>query len=190
MSAKTLVVIVGPPAVGKMTVGRALSGQTGFPLFHNHVPIEAVLPLFEFGSPEFNRLVGGFRRAVLAEVVESELDGLIYTIMFDFGSPKELEFLERLKAQFSAPRWRVVMVELEAGLEIRLKRNATPSRLSAKPSKRDVAASQARLLDAEERYQLNSSGDFPHAEHLKINNSTLAPEEAAAEVAAHFGLVS
>jgi len=38
---KTLVFIVGPPAVGKMTVGRELSSLTGFPFFHNHLTIEA-----------------------------------------------------------------------------------------------------------------------------------------------------
>ena len=48
---QTLVVIVGPPAVGKMAVGTELSALTGLPLFHNHLSIEAVLPVFDFGSP-------------------------------------------------------------------------------------------------------------------------------------------
>ena len=60
-SQSTLVFICGPPAVGKMTVGLELSALTGIPLFHNHLGIEAVLPVFEFGSPAFNRLVGGLR---------------------------------------------------------------------------------------------------------------------------------
>lgn len=74
---KTLVVIVGPPAVGKMTVGLELSDLTGIPLFHNHLSIEAVLPVFEFGSEPFNRLVSGFRRQVFTEVAQSELAGLV-----------------------------------------------------------------------------------------------------------------
>ena len=189
MSPKTFVVLVGPPAVGKMTVGKALSAQTGFPLFHNHIPIEAVLPVFEFGSPEFDRLVSGFRRAILEEVARSELPGLVYTIMFDFADPRELQLLELLKSQFAPPEWRLVVAELEATLEVRLERNASPNRLAAKPSKRDVAASQARLLAAEEKHQLNSSGDFPYAEHVKINNTTLTPAEAAARIAERFDLV-
>lgn len=187
---KTFVVIVGPPAVGKMTVGQALSDRTGFPLFHNHLPIEAVLPVFEFGSPEFNRLVSGLRRAMLREVKESDLRGLVYTIMFDFANPRETDFLGKLKSQFSPPAWRLVVAELEADLQTRLERNATPERLAAKPSKRDVDASRARLLAAEDRYQLNSSGTFPYAEHVKINNSTLMPEEAAAQIVEYFRLES
>ena len=188
VSAKTVVVIVGPPAVGKMTVGMELSARTGFPLFHNHIPIEAVLPVFEFGSPEFNRLVSGFRRAVLREVVESELPGLIYTIMFDFSNPSEIDFIRRLETMFEPGGGRVVVVELEADLDTRLFRNATEDRLVAKPSKRDVEASRARLLAAEERFQLNSNGDFPFEDHLKIDNSTLAPGEVAARIADHFGI--
>ena len=185
---KTLVLILGPPAVGKMTVGRALSAQTGFPLFHNHVPIEAVLPVFEFGSPAFNRLVSGFRQAMVTEVAQSDLPGLIYTIMFDFGNPKELDFIERMKSRFAPPTWRVVLAELEADLEERLIRNGTHERLAAKPSKRDVEASQARLLAAEEKYQLNSDETFPYADHVKIDNTALTPDEAARRIAAHFDL--
>lgn len=189
-SPKTFVVIVGPPAVGKMTVGAALSARTGFPLFHNHVPIEAVLPVFDFGTPPFNRLVSGFRQAMLREVAESDLAGLVYTIMFDFADPREIEFIDALKSRFAPPAWRVVVAELEADLKVRLERNASPDRLSAKPSKRDVDASRARLLAAEERYQLNSSGPFPYAEHVKIDNTVLTPEEAADLVVEHFGLVA
>ena len=108
--------------------------------------------------------------------------------MFDFADPREIQFIERLKERFSPPEWRVVIAELEADLEVRLVRNASPERLAAKPSKRDVPASQARLLAAEERHQLNSSGVFPHADHVKINNTALTPDEAAARIVSHFGL--
>jgi len=31
-----LLVIFGPPSVGKMTVGREVAARSGFRLFHNH----------------------------------------------------------------------------------------------------------------------------------------------------------
>lgn len=71
----TLVFIIGPPAVGKMTVGLELSALTGIPLFHNHHSIEAVLPVFDFGTEPFNRLVSGFRDRMFIEVAESEFPG-------------------------------------------------------------------------------------------------------------------
>jgi len=53
-----LVVIFGPPAVGKMTVGRALTAQSRFRLFHNHAVLEPLLEVFDYGTPPFMRLVG------------------------------------------------------------------------------------------------------------------------------------
>ena len=49
----TLVYIYGPPASGKLTVATRLSALTGMPLFHNHLTVNAVTPVFAFGSPPF-----------------------------------------------------------------------------------------------------------------------------------------
>ena len=38
--------IIGPPAVGKMTVGTVIAQRTGLRLFHNHQTIDLVLPFF------------------------------------------------------------------------------------------------------------------------------------------------
>ncbi len=187
-SRSTLVFICGPPTVGKMTVGLELSALTGIPLFHNHLSIEAVLPVFEFGSPAFNRLVGGFRDRMFNEVAESDLPGLIFTMMWAFDLPSELAFVKKKKAIFESQGSRTVFVELCADLATRLSRNSTELRLSSKPSKRDVAASRERLLASEERYQLNSNGDFPFPEHLKIDNTHLEPRIVAEQIVARFDL--
>lgn len=60
----TLVVIFGPPAVGKMTVGMELERLTGMRLFHNHMTVDPVLQFFPFGSEPFSKLVGKFRRQI------------------------------------------------------------------------------------------------------------------------------
>lgn len=185
---KTLVFLIGPPAVGKMTVGEALSGRTGLPLFHNHLSIEAVLPIFEFGSPPFGRLVSGFRERVFEEVAESDHDGLIFTYVWAFDQPGDRTFVERMKGIFESRGGRSVFVELWANLDTRLERNATESRLQRKPSKRDLAGSRTRLLDIENRYRLRSDGDFPFAEHLAIDNTTLDPDAVAERIATNFSL--
>ena len=51
-----LIFIYGPPATGKLTVGRMVSELTGLPLFHNHLVVDAVAAVFPFGSPDFIRL--------------------------------------------------------------------------------------------------------------------------------------
>jgi hypothetical protein len=188
MQRKTLVMLIGPPAVGKMTVGRALERLTEFPLFHNHMTIELVLPFFPFGSAPFDRLVGAFRRQLFLEVAASELDGLIFTYVWAFEDPSDQRFVEETMAVFQTHGWRTVFVELWADLDTRLERNATAARLAEKPSKRDVAASNARLLDLDRRHRLTSDGAFPFPDHLRIDNSRLAPDAVAERVADHFGL--
>lgn len=186
---KTLVWLLGPPAVGKMTVGLELSRLTGIPLFHNHLSIEAVLPVFAYGTPPFNRLVGRFRDQVFVEAAQSDLPGLIFTMMWAFDIPTELSFVEKQKAVFEARGARTVFVELQADLEVRLARNESAQRLAAKPSKRDIEASRERLIAAESRYQLDSKGDFPFADHLRIDNSELSAAAVAEHIAAHFDLI-
>lgn len=51
-----LVFLHGPPASGKLTIARELSRLTGLPVFHNHLVVDTLLEVFEFGSPEFVEL--------------------------------------------------------------------------------------------------------------------------------------
>ena len=186
--AKTLVILIGPPAVGKMAVGRALEALTGLPLLHNHMTIDLVLPFFDFGSAPFTRLVGGFRRAIVDEVAASESPGMIYTYVWAFGEPSNRAHVESLMKTFSDQGGRTVFAELAAPLEIRIARNETPLRLAEKPSKRDVVASTARLLDADKKYTMNSDGDFPYPNHLRVDTGDVSPEEAAQRIAEAFDL--
>jgi hypothetical protein len=187
---KTLVWICGPPAVGKMTVGLELSDITGLPLFHNHLSIEAVLPVFRYGSPPFNRIVAQFRDSVFAEAARSDLPGLIYTMVWAFDHPGDLRFVEKQRAVFESEGGRVVYVELVADLDTRLLRNASEPRMSTKPSKRDVEASRRRLLESDEAYQLDSRDSFPFPEYVRIDNTRLDPRTVAEQIAVHFELPS
>ena len=49
-----LVILFGPQAVGKMTVGQELAKQTGLKLFHNHMTIDLVSNFFDYGTVELS----------------------------------------------------------------------------------------------------------------------------------------
>jgi len=79
-------------------------------------------------------------------------------------------------------------VELIAPQEVRLQRNATENRLKHKASKRDIEASNARLVRDDENYRCESlPGEIPFPNYLRIENSDLTPEEVAARIKSHFG---
>jgi hypothetical protein len=184
-----LVIIFGPPAVGKMTVGLALESLTGMKLFHNHATIELVRPFFEFGTPPFYRLVSDFRIRIFEEVAKSALPGLIFTYVWALDNVNDRKFIDEASAIFSAVGAAISFVELEAPQSERLRRNETELRLSQKPSKRDLAASKQNLLVADEKYRLNSSGDFFYPDrHLKLDNSSMEPEIAARRIQERFNL--
>ena len=188
-TASTLVFIVGPPAVGKMTVGVELAKRTGLRLFHNHHTIELVLRFFPFGTPPFGRLVNEFRRRIFEEVAGSDLPGLIFTYVWAFDQPGDHAEVAHLADIFASRGGRVLYVELQATQQERLRRNETEFRLAEKPSKRDVAASRARLLEHDAAYRLNSAGEFQgRADYLRIDNTDLPPETVAERIIDHFAL--
>lgn len=163
-----------------MTVGQALASSTGLKLFHNHMTIEMVLPIFEFGTPPFGRLVHEFRSRIIEEVARSTLPGLIFTYVWDLDHPGDRVLIEGYADLFRNEGGDVYFVELQAPLAARLERNRTPERIKHKPSKSDLQASEARLLSNEHRHRMNTHGDFFYTErYLKLNNENLSPTEAA-----------
>lgn len=184
-----LVIIFGPPAVGKMTVGYELTKLTGLKLFHNHMTIDLVLNFFEFGEPPFYRLINDFRRLIFEEAAKSDLKGLIFTFVWAFDQESDKDFIDKSCRIFREKGADVYFVELEADFDERLKRNETAFRLSQKAPKRDLEKSKANLLELEAKYQLNSNNDFFYTEnYLKINNTNLSAEETARKIAEEFGL--
>jgi AAA domain len=185
----TLLFIIGPPAVGKMTVGQQIATRTGLRLFHNHLAIEPVLRFFPFGSPPFGRLVDRFRRDLIEEVAASDLPGLIFTYVWAFDLPEDERAVDQFAEPFRRRGGRVLFLELEASQEERLQRNQGVSRLAEKPSKRDIGFSKRNLIELDRRHRLSSEGQFDdRTDYLRINNTRLEPAHVATVAISHFGI--
>ncbi|MEM1374660.1 MAG: AAA family ATPase [Pseudomonadota bacterium] len=184
-----LVFIIGPPAVGKMTVGQELARRTGYTLFHNHVAIEVVAPFFSYGTPEGRRLVGEIRRAFFDAFAADTKGDYIFTFVWAFGEPGEREFIEGAADQFKAAGHEVFWVELEADFDVRLKRNTTANRLENKPTKRDIDWSNQHIREVEKQYRFTSvPGELAYENYLRIENTDMEALDVADEICAHFGL--
>lgn len=184
-----LVIIFGPQAVGKMSVGQELEKLTGLKLFHNHMTIELVSHFFDYGSPSGKRLVGLFREEIFKEVAKSDLPGLIFTYVWAFDLPSDREYVEHISRIFESQGGEVYYVELEADLEERLIRNRDPHRLLHKPSKQNLERSERDLLRTLEKYRLNSlDGEIKKLNYIKINNTACPPNEAAKIIQERFRL--
>ena len=186
---QVLVVVVGAPAVGKMTVGQAIAERTGLRLFHNLVSLDVARRYFEWSSAGLHRISEGIRDLVLSEVAASDLPGLVFTGAWRFDVPADHETVARYTRPFRERGSRVVFVELETSQAVRLARNETAFRLAEKPSKRDLQGSRAHLLEQDTRHRFTTGGAFDgRADWLRIDNTQLTPDEAAQQVIAHFAL--
>jgi D-alanyl-D-alanine carboxypeptidase len=107
--------------------------------------------------------------------------------------PSDWEYLEWVKSFFAPYGTEFYYVELVADRDVRMQRNVTENRLEHKASKRDIEASNARLLRDDAAHRMESlPGEIPFENYIKIDNTELAPETVAqmtAEGASGDGLL-
>lgn len=182
------VMIFGPQAVGKMTVGQELAKKTELKLFHNHMTIELLEPLFGF-SPHLWELSTLFRKEIFKTMAESKMEGLIFTYVWAFDQQEDWDFVNETCEIFESAGSEIYFVELEADVEERLERNKNPHRLEHKPTKRNVEESENELKDSMVKYRLNSrKGEIKKEQYIKINNTNLSPTEVADLISDTFHL--
>lgn len=186
-----LLVLSGPPAVGKMTVGRAIAENSQFTLFHNHATIEPLLEIFgSWDHPAFTVLKDEFRVRVLEEAARHDVD-LVFTFVWPVDDPADADTVRSYIAPFVQAGREVAFVELDAPLDVRLERNQGESRLSEKKSKRDLAWSDAHVREtADQRTTTDPENPSPADavlaghRHLRLDTSGLAAEDTAQRILA------
>tara|TARA_B100001094_G_C18014173_1_gene711674 strand:+ start:276 stop:866 length:591 start_codon:yes stop_codon:yes gene_type:complete len=187
------VLIFGPVAVGKMTVGQELAQKTGFKLLHNHMTIEPLLNIFDYGTKEFTYLNSLFRHEILTQVAQSQLPGFIMTYAWALDIAEDKKEVDSYLEHFKQVGSEIYFVELEASENTRINRNKTKNRLEHKPSKRDLNFSHQNLIEAGKKYTENSNDNLPffyQDNYIKIDNETATPADTAATILSKFDLLS
>ena len=181
-----LIVITGSGAVGKMTTGQELMKITDFRLFHNHMMIEPVLEIFgKFDGNAVSRL----REVVFEEFMKTSYQGMIFTYMWAFDMQEDWDYIKSVAERFEATGGTVYYVELVADRAVRLERNKSENRLKNKASKRDIEASEGRMLREETKYRIVSKdGEIPFENYIKIDNTNLEPDVVARMIKERFNL--
>ena len=119
----------------------------------------------------------------------SDLPGLIFTYVWTLEDPGDKVQIDSYAEIFRQQGGNIYFVELEASQEVRIERNKTPFRLEQKASKRNIIGSEKHLLEADRRHKLNTNDDFFYQEnYIKINNTTLSPQDTAHHILEAFGI--
>jgi hypothetical protein len=184
-----LVVIFGPPAVGKATVGVELARLTGFKLFHNHVSLDAVTAVFDWGSEPFKVLVEEMRLRFIEEAARADVD-LIFTFVWAFDIPGDRDIIDSYKAIAEGHLGQVLFVELQALQAVRMQRNGGEDRARMK-RRTEESRTGEWIAQFEQGHVFTAPEPFFYPEaFLRVDTTNIRPDEAAQAIIAYFGLVS
>src|SRR5918995_574132 len=174
-----LIFLHGMPGVGKLTVASELANLTGFRLFHNHLTVDLVLSVFEFGSQPFVELRERIWLDTFAQACDAKLEGLIFT--FAFEKTVRDQFLPDVVKLVESQGGEVVFVSLYCD-SAELKRRLT------NPAREKFG----KLTSLELFRQLNSNGTFDTPDHvpnrISVDTTNITPLEAARRIATELNL--
>jgi hypothetical protein len=174
-----LIFLYGQPATGKLTVAKELAALTGLKLFHNHLAVDLLLSVFEFGSAPFIALREQIWLSVFASACDANTEGLIFT--FAPETTVRPEFIPNAMETVRSHGGEIIFVELICPLD-ELKRRI--------PS--DSRAQYQKLVSVSLFEQLHSAGVFSTTHmpppEISIDTSLCSQSEAASRIAATLSL--
>jgi hypothetical protein len=169
-----LVFLYGLPATGKLTVAQELSAITGYKLFHNHLAVDLLLSVFDFGSPPFVDLREQIWLSVFDHACRGQLPGLIFT--FAPEATVRPGFVDRVVNLVTRDRGEVIFVEL----------TCSPAELKRRidsPSRRQFG----KLTSVPLFEQLQAEGKLDASQmpapSLSIDTAACTPQQAATQIA-------
>ena len=171
-----LIIIHGPPAAGKLTVANEIAKLTGYKVFHNHLSIDYVKSVFEFGGPEFWRVVGLVRYPMIAEAARQNID-LIHTFCYEFGVDDD--HFAALISSAEDNGGEVHLVLLNCRDEERRRRIDNESR---------VRIGKLTDPDSVGRNNIDLTSTYPGRETLVLDTTETSAVETAERIIEYFGL--
>lgn len=174
-----LVILYGPPAVGKLTVAQELATLTKFKIFHNHLTVDFLDPIIRYGTEGFFQLLDRIRLAIFETAAKQELPGMIFTFVYAKGHDDE--FIRKAIITIENNGGEIHLVRLHCDEKELLKRVVEPSRQEFRKIK-TIDALKKNLADDD----LTSS--VPFGNNFNLDNTSLSAKQAAESIIDHFKL--
>ena len=174
-----LIFLHGLPGVGKLTVARELANLTHFKLFHNHLVVDLVESVFDFGSQPFVELREKIWLAVFGEAAQANLSGLIFTFAYD--RTVRSSFVKRTLELIESSGSEIFFVELRCSTAELERRIEHPSRQRF-----------GKLSTVGRFRELKEAGAFVDpgipTERLEVDTTRVSAADAANLIARRLGL--
>jgi hypothetical protein len=174
-----LLFLHGAPAVGKLTVAKALLRIVPGRLMDNHAAIDLALTIFDFGAPGFWELVHDVRCSAIDAAAEHGVPLLVTT--FCYAEPDDRPQFRQIEEIVQRRGAKLLPVFLQCSREEALRRVGNPDRVA-----RRKMTSGEHLIRELDRYDLSA---VPRPDCLKLDTGMNPAEVTAHYIASHFGLI-
>lgn len=165
---KPIVVIYGPPGVGKLTVAKELHKITQLPLFHNHLSRDLVHSVF--GKLENYSLMDKIRLDFFEFATENSL-GLIFTFVYAYQDDDV--FMDKLVEIAQKSETEIYFIQLLCDSEIWKERLENEERMAYKKVRDfNLVQETMKKYDILSPYSNNKN-------HQTLDITNLKPEETA-----------
>lgn len=173
-----LLFLHGSPAVGKLTVAKALLQLVPGRLMDNHAAIDLALTIFDFGAPGFWELVHDVRRSAMNAAAEHRVPLLVTT--FCYAEPEDREQFRQIEEIVQRHGAKLLPVFLHCSREEALRRVGNPDRAA----RRKLTSGEQLIRDLD-RYDLTA---VPRPDCLRLDTGVNAADVTAQKIVEHFGL--
>ncbi len=174
-----LVIIYGPPATGKLTVANELAKITKFKIFHNHLTVDLLNSLLEFGTDSYFNLSDKIRLELLEKAAKQKVKGVIFT--FCYGYPEDNKWMKKLISRIEKQNSKIYFVHLYADEKTLYKRVKNLSRENFGKVKTIKG-----IKEFIKKWDFFTS--IPFVKSLRIDNTNIPANKAAVKIRKHYNL--
>lgn len=173
-----LVLMYGPPAVGKLTIAKELAGLIGYTVFDNHMILNVLINIFGFDHPSRKKLEKEFRLKIIDEAIKANINLIMTGVIVN----QNLDFYTKAVQIVEESGEKCFIVQLTASESALKNRVEHESRKNYNKifTKRDW---ENFYKEYPEMYK-----KFFTKEHLVINTTDITPNEVAKIIANHYKL--
>ncbi|MEH2560023.1 hypothetical protein V1286_007552 [Bradyrhizobium algeriense] len=173
-----LLFLHGAPAVGKLTVAKALLRIVPGRLMDNHAAIDLALTIFDFGAPGFWELVHDVRCSAIDAAAEQDVPLLVTT--FCYAEPDDRVQFGQFEEIVQRRGAKLLPVFLHCSREEALRRVGNPDRVA----RRKIISGDHLTRDFD-RYDLTA---VPRPDCIKLDTGVNPAEVTAKNIVGHFRL--
>ena len=175
-----LVILYGQEATGKLTVGKHISTQTGFNLFHNHLSVQVAMCLYPYGDPRYDDLVVRVRLLAFESAAKNRLPGLIFT--WAYTHPECFHHFQLIQETLATYDVEICLVHLHCS------QKALESRVTSEERRELGKISDVEGLHRQQHRK--NCVEIPDHNSLVLDTTNIRPEDAAKNVVNHYDLLT